>query len=44
MGIFATNETGMLCYSDDCDHLGSLEPGIQMKVIISGPVSDLSMF
>ena len=34
MGIFATNETGMLCYSDACDHLGSLEPGIQMKVFI----------
>jgi len=32
MGVFGTNETGMLCYSDACDHLGSLEPGIQMKV------------
>jgi hypothetical protein len=33
MGIFGTNETGMLAFSSTCRHLGTLEPGVQLKVL-----------
>jgi hypothetical protein len=32
IGIYGTNETGMLAMSDTCKHLGRLRPGIQLKV------------
>ena len=32
MGIYGTNETGMLALSDTCKHLGRLRPGVQFKV------------
>ena len=32
IGIYGTNETGMLALSDTCKHLGRLRPGVQFKV------------
>ena len=33
--IYGTNETGLLTISSTCEHLGTLRPGVEMKVSLN---------